>query len=207
MNQTQHSTEIISALAEGEIEAAEAEGLLNDAQTRERIAGLRQKAGAARDDQSQVLAAGQPSAARRLWPVAGAAVLAFAAGIILGVAGRGWVPAVDGHLLLHVTDGSEAAMYSALEGMEQNLAQGVAVDLVLQRRGVAMVRMNSPVAARLAQLAAQYDELSIYACAGTLERLRAAGASPLLIEAARTDTYAIDRVSHAYKQHWRYERI
>ncbi|MDH3589351.1 MAG: hypothetical protein OEQ74_08100 [Gammaproteobacteria bacterium] len=201
--------EIVNAVVDGEIDADEAGHLLQDPETARRIRELRQVSRDVRMAYEDVHVAPQLATKQIQRPILklAATILVLSAGLLLGFFFRDLVAGPQKHLLLHVTDGSEVAMSAAMDSIERNLARGVSVDLVTQRRGIALVGVDSPIAARLSHLAATHDNFVIYACAGTLEKLRASGAAGGLIAATRTDTYAIDRVSHAYQHRWRYERI
>lgn len=209
MIQKPTTDEIVNALVDGEIDADEAASLLDHPDTARRAQELRRISQEIRLAYKDVKATPLLDVGHRNKPLINlaAAILVLVTGLLLGFFFRDLVAGPKKHLLLHVTDGSDVAITAAMNTIERNLANGVSVDLMTQRQGLALVSIDSPVAAQLRRLAASHPDFEIFACAGTLEKLRARGAAPALIAETRIDSYAIDRVSYAYQHRWRYERI
>ena len=209
MRQPKNTPEvIICAAVDGEVDAQEIAEIQSRPDAMRYMHDLRQISQdikLAYEDIDNVVLASESGSSTQLKFVAGGLILVGA--VFLGFFLRDLTAGPVDHLLLHVTRGDEASMMAAMEVIETSLAKGIAIDLMTQRDGLSLLNIDSPVAARLHELAGENPNLHIFACAGTLEKLRDRGGEPMLIADALTDTRAVDQLSYAYEHRWRYQRL
>jgi intracellular sulfur oxidation DsrE/DsrF family protein len=116
-------------------------------------------------------------------------------------------------VLLHVSSSAPERLSALLDDAEGMLraarASGrtVAIEIVANNTGLDVLRLDSTGnAARLVSLHAEYPNLTLVACAQTLERLREQGIEARLVPAASVATSALDQIVTRIHEGWTYVR-
>ncbi len=116
-------------------------------------------------------------------------------------------------VLLHVSSSAPervAAMLDETEGMlaaARRAGRPLAVEVLANSTGIDVLRADGSAAAtRLAALHTEYPNLTLMACAQTIERLREKGVTVRLIPQAEVATTALDEVVKRIHEGWTYVR-
>jgi intracellular sulfur oxidation DsrE/DsrF family protein len=166
----------------------------------------------------------------RRWPQALAAALLLAVGTMIGWQGhalRGqdgsetWqrLAQVKAHgdarrLVLHVGDPDSARFENTLEEVRDMLkaaherGQRMELEILANGTGLNLLRVKTtPFAERLAQLQAEFPELSLVACGQGLNRLQGQGDDIRLVPGVVTADSALDEIVRRMNQGWAYLRV
>jgi uncharacterized protein len=165
------------------------------------------------------------------WPQALAAGLLLAVGVAVGWQGHAlqrqddaqgvWQriaqvrPQGDARrLVLHVGDADRARFENTLEEVRDMLkaahgrGQRMELEILANGTGVNLLRVKTtPVAGQLAQLQAEFPELSLVACGQGLNRLQGQGDDIRLIPGVVTADSALDEIVRRMNQGWAYLRV
>lgn len=164
------------------------------------------------------------------WPQALAAGLLLAVGAIVGWQGHAlrqpdggdaWqriaqvVPQGDARrLVLHVGDPDRARFENTLEEVRGMLkaahgrGQRMELEILANGTGLNLLRVKtSPVAEKLAQLQAEFPELTLVACGQGLNRLQGQGDDIRLVPGVVTADSALDQIVRRMNQGWAYLRV
>jgi intracellular sulfur oxidation DsrE/DsrF family protein len=116
-------------------------------------------------------------------------------------------------VLLHVSSSAPDRLTALLDDAEGMLraarASGrtVAIEIVANNTGLDVLRLDAAGnAARLAALHAEYPNLTLVACAQTLERLREKGIEARLVPDASVAASALDQIVKRIHEGWTYVR-
>jgi intracellular sulfur oxidation DsrE/DsrF family protein len=116
-------------------------------------------------------------------------------------------------VLLHVSSSAPervAAMLDETEGMlaaARRAGRPLAVEVLANSTGIDVLRADGSAAAtRLAALHTEYPNLTLMACAQTIERLREKGVTVRLVPQAEVATSALDEVVKRIHEGWTYVR-
>jgi hypothetical protein len=116
-------------------------------------------------------------------------------------------------VLLHISSSAPervAAMLDEAEGMlraARKSGRTVAIEVVANNTGLDVLRLDAPGGARrLAALHGEFPNLTLVACAQTIERLREKGLPARLLPDAIVATSALDQVVKRIQEGWTYVR-
>jgi hypothetical protein len=116
-------------------------------------------------------------------------------------------------VLLHLSSSAPeriAAMLDEAEGMlraARNDGRAVAIEVVANNTGLDVLRVDAAgEARRLAALRREFPNLTLVACAQTIERLREKGVAARLLPDAIVATSALDQVVKRIQEGWTYVR-
>ena len=172
----------------------------------------------------------RPRFAASRWPQALAAGLVLAVGVAVGWQGHALQRAGDDgmwqriaqvapqgdarRLVLHVGDPDRARFENTLEEVRGMLkaahgrGQRMELEILANGTGLNLLRVKtSPVADKLAQLQAEFPELSLVACGQGLNRLQGQGDDIRLVPGVITADSALDQIVRRMDQGWAYLRV
>ena len=114
--------------------------------------------------------------------------------------------------LFHIAVADARAMEAILDRAESLLAEhgreGRPVEVVANAGGLNFLRADtSAFAERIGGMLAKYPNLSLVACANTIERFEERGEKVLLIAPAKSDKTAIDHIIQRVRHGWTYLKI
>lgn len=227
----QRCSEELSALLDAELTGEERDQLIEKLRSSTQ---LRQKLAELRGTQTLYRMAFEParpapaSAPRRL-RYAAAVLLLVCLGVLLGIGMQAalfgdaapnafrldaaQVEPVPGHTILHVSEGNDGALATALRQVEALLQERESkhadfrVELVVNGEALRLLRADvSPYGQQIQSLLARYDNLAFVACQQTLKRLSAKGEVPLVRGVTVADS-ALDRIVGRLREGWTYVRI
>jgi intracellular sulfur oxidation DsrE/DsrF family protein len=165
------------------------------------------------------------------WPQALAAGLLLVVGAAVGWQGHAWqrsdeasgvwqrLSQVKAHgdarrLVLHVGDPDSARFENTLDEVRGMLkaahdrGQRMELEILANGTGLNLLRVKTtPFADRLAQLQAEFPELSLVACGQGLNRLQGQGDDIRLVPGVVTADSALDEIVRRMNQGWAYLRV
>jgi intracellular sulfur oxidation DsrE/DsrF family protein len=165
------------------------------------------------------------------WPQALAASLLLVIGAAVGWQGHAWqhsdeaggswqrLSQVKAHgdarrLVLHVGDPDRARFANTLDEVSGMLkaahdrGQRMELEILANGTGLNLLRVKTtPFAERLAQLQAEFPELSLVACGQGLNRLQGQGDDIRLLPGVGTTDSALDEIVRRMNQGWAYLRV
>jgi intracellular sulfur oxidation DsrE/DsrF family protein len=116
-------------------------------------------------------------------------------------------------VLLHLSSSAPervSAMVDEAEGMlraARQASRAVSIEIVANNTGLDALRLDvTSDAGRLAALQAEYPNLTLVACAQTIERLRERGVQARLLPRATVATSALDQIVKRIHEGWTYVR-
>lgn len=116
-------------------------------------------------------------------------------------------------VLLHASSSAPdrvTAMLDEAEGMlraAREAGRSVAIEVIANNTGLDVLRLDAAgEARRLASLRTEFPNLTLVACAQTIERLREKGVQPHLLPEAIIATSALDQVVKRIQEGWTYVR-
>lgn len=230
------STELLNALADGELTGAEREGLLarlgGDPEARARLCAIREAKARVAEAYPPLPEAAPRPRRRPAWPLAAAAVLLAAAlaavlgpgapdrrMVLLDPLGVGERPAAVSdatlRIVFHVVDPSHTKAGELLEEVEGLLARHrdaglpLRVEVVAHGEGLALLRAGlSRHRERIAALAGAYPNLTFVACHNTVTRLQVEeGIAVTLIPEAEVTRSGVAHVVRRQQEGWAYIQV
>lgn len=117
-------------------------------------------------------------------------------------------------VVLHVSSSAPDRLAGVLDDAEDMLraaragGKDVAIEIVANGSGLDVLRVDgpAPVTARLRSLRAEFPNLTLVACAQTIERLREKGVTVRLLPEAAVASSALDEVVKRMHEGWTYVR-
>lgn len=129
-----------------------------------------------------------------------------------GAGDRAASAATDDRVLIHLDKPDPSSWQAALDSVERILSEDTAraskVELLVNSGGINLLQAGSaPYTERVRELARRYPNLTLFACARGMARLREKGVEVHLIDQAHTAPSALEHVVERLNQGWRYVGI